>query len=53
VEKVRALNYERIRNAVEYYLISSEIRAILTRTDLLLKEIDETIKEKGEGEALY
>lgn len=53
MEKVRALNYDLIRSVVENYLTSSEINAILIRKELLLKEIDDMINEKGEGEVLY
>jgi hypothetical protein len=53
VEKVRVLNYEMIRKAVEEYLTSSAINAVLVRQKLLLKEIDELIKEKGENAVLY
>ncbi|NIM90022.1 MAG: hypothetical protein GTO17_03650 [Candidatus Aminicenantes bacterium] len=53
VEKVKALNYELIKNAVGPYLKDKEIKAILIRKELLLKEIEEMIKEKGEGKVLY
>jgi hypothetical protein len=53
VEKVRGLNHDRIRSVVEDYLTGSEIKAMLTRRDLLLKEIDEAIKEEGENKVLY
>jgi hypothetical protein len=53
VEKVRSLNFDQIRRAVEYYLTESEIKAVLFRKGLLLKEIDEMIKEKSEEAVLY
>ena len=53
VERMRTLNYEMIRAAVEQYLTSSQIKAILARRDLLLKEISELIAEKGEKPVLY
>jgi hypothetical protein len=53
VEKVRSLTFEMIRKAVENYLTSSEIDAILARRKLLLLELDELIKDKGEGAVLY
>lgn len=53
VEKVKLLHHDSIRNAVEFYLTSSEIAAILGRKKLLLREIDELITEKGEGAVLY
>jgi hypothetical protein len=52
-EKVRALNFDIIRKAVESYLTDSEIKAILIRKELFLKEINELIKEKGEEAVLY
>jgi hypothetical protein len=53
VEKVKGLNYGLIRTAVEEFLTSSEIKAILARRDLLLKKIDESIREQGEDKVLY
>jgi hypothetical protein len=53
VEKVRALNYGSIRAAVGPYLTSEEIKAILARKALLLNEIEEMIKERGEDDVLY
>jgi hypothetical protein len=53
VEKMRALTYEKIRQALEGYLTSSEIDAVLVRRNLLLREIDELVREKGEGAVLY
>lgn len=53
VERIRALSYDAIRSAVEHYLTSSQIKAILVRRDLVLKEIDELIAEKGEKAVVY
>lgn len=53
VEKVKVLSYSSIKNAVGYYLTSEEIKAILARKALLLKEIDEMIQERGEDDVLY
>ncbi|MGB2765048.1 MAG: hypothetical protein WBC02_12580 [Candidatus Aminicenantaceae bacterium] len=53
VEKVKELNFEKIQEAVGSYLKKKEINAILTRKELLLKEIEEMIKEKGEDKVLY
>jgi hypothetical protein len=53
VEKVKALNYDDIKNAVGSYLKEKEIRAILIRKELLLKEIEEMVKEQGEDKVLY
>ncbi|NIM58672.1 MAG: hypothetical protein GTO16_06980 [Candidatus Aminicenantes bacterium] len=53
VEKVKALNYDNIKNAVGPYLEDKEIKAILIRKELLLKEIEEMVKEQGEDKVLY
>lgn len=53
VEKVRSLTYGDIRNAVGPYLTSEEIEAVLIRRKLLLKEVDEMIRESGEDKVLY
>jgi len=53
VEKIKALDFDSIKKAVGPYLKDKEIKAILTRKDLLLKEIEEMIKEKGEDKVLY
>jgi len=53
VEKIRTLNFDNIKKAVGSYLKDKEIEAILTRKELLLTEIDEMIKEKGEDRVLY
>jgi len=53
VEKAKELNFEKIQEAVGSYLKKKEINAILKRKELLLKEIEEMIKEKGEDKVLY
>jgi hypothetical protein len=53
VEKIKTLTFDSIKNAVGPYLEDKEIKAILIRKDLFLKEIDEMIKEKGEDKVLY
>lgn len=53
VEKVKSLNFEIIKQAVGPYLTDKEIEAVLKRKQLLLKEIDEMIKELGEDKFLY
>lgn len=53
VEKVRALTFDNIKVAVGPYLKDKEIRAILARKELLLKEIEEMVKESGENKVLY
>jgi hypothetical protein len=53
VAGVRALEFDLIKEAVGPYLSNSEIRAILHRKDLLLKEIDDLIRDRGEEAVLY
>jgi hypothetical protein len=53
VERVRALNFENIKNAVGPYLKEEEINAVLARKKLLLEEIEEMIKANGEKNVLY
>lgn len=53
VEKIKGLDFATIKKAVGPYLTDKEIDAILARKGLLLKEIDEMIKEKGEKSVLY
>ena len=53
VEKIRALNFELLREIVEEYLTDEEIEAVLLRRDLILKEIERLIGERGEDKVLY
>ena len=53
VDRIKTLTFENIRGAVGSTLSDKEIKAILTRRDLLLREISEMIKEQGETAVLY
>ena len=53
MNKIRALNYEMIEDAIGPYLKKEEIEAVLDRKELLLAEIQEMIEEKGEENVLY
>lgn len=53
VEKLKALNFELIKNIVVEYLTDKEIEAVLMRKDLILREIDKLIKKHGEADVLY
>lgn len=53
VEKVKALNYEQICQAVGSYLTEKEIDSILKRKHLLLEEVRKMIEAKGESKFLY
>ena len=53
VEKLKALNFELMKDIVGKYLTDKEIEAVLMRRDLILKEIDKLIKKHGEADVLY
>jgi hypothetical protein len=53
VEKIKALNFDVIKGFVGEYLTDDEINAVLTRRDLMLKEIEKLIQKFGEESVLY
>ncbi len=53
VTRIKKLDFDKIKNAVGPFLNSKEIKAVLKRKVLLLNEINEIIKEKGEANFLY
>jgi len=53
LDKVKALDFESIRQTVGDYLTDTEINAVLTRRDLILKEMDRICKKNGEANVLY
>jgi hypothetical protein len=53
VEKIKAYTFDHIRSVVGDYLTDEEIRAVLIRRDLILKEVDKLIKKNGEDKVLY
>jgi hypothetical protein len=53
VESIRALDINKIRQAVGPYLTEEEIQAVMARQKLLLDEIALMIKEQGENAVLY
>jgi hypothetical protein len=53
VEKIKALNFQIIKDAVGEYLTDDEINAVLARKELVLKEIDRLIAKNGEANVLY
>jgi hypothetical protein len=53
VEKIKGLDFDKIKKAVGPYLTDEEIRAVLARKKLILAEIDEMIEEKGQDKVLY
>ena len=53
VERIRGLTFESIKGAVGDTLTDSEIRSVLVRRGLLIKEIEAMIREQGEAKVLY
>ena len=53
VENVRALTFDKIKEAVGPYLSDKEIKAVISRRALLLDEIEAMIKAQGEDAVLY
>ncbi|NOR15266.1 MAG: hypothetical protein GQ544_06145 [Candidatus Aminicenantes bacterium] len=53
VQRIKGLDSDKIKAAVGDYLGYEEIQAVLKRKKLLLKEIDELVKERGEEHVLY
>jgi hypothetical protein len=53
VEKLRSLDAKTIRDAVKRHLTGREIQVLLARRDLILKEVDSLIRERGEADVLY
>jgi len=48
VEKLKSLNFEQIRDAAGEYLTDKEIKAVLSRRDLIIEWLDKRIKKLGE-----
>jgi len=53
VDKIKALTFESIKQAVADYLTDEEINTTLARRDVMLKEIDKLCKKYGEANVLY
>ena len=53
LEKIKSLNFERIKDIVGEYLTDNEIEAVLMRRDLIIKWLDNRIKIVGEDKVLY
>jgi hypothetical protein len=53
VEKAKALTFDSIKAAVGATLTDEEIRTMLVRRDMILKEIETLIKVNGEANTLY
>ncbi len=52
-EKLKTLDFASIKAAVGPYLKDDEIRAVVERRALLVREIEETAREQGEAEVIY
>jgi len=52
-DKIKALDFASIKQAVGPYLTDKEIESIMTRKKLILDEIAEMIKQYGEDKVLY
>ncbi|MDI6848892.1 MAG: hypothetical protein QME69_03770 [Candidatus Saccharicenans sp.] len=53
VEKLEALTFDSLKRTVGSYLTTKEINSVLTRRDLILKEIQEMISAYGRDEVIY
>lgn len=53
LDKIKALDFASIKQAVGPYLTDKEIESIIARTKLIQAEIEEMIKQSGEGKVLY
>ena len=52
-ERLKTLDFAAIKGAVGPYLKDDEIRAVLERRDLLVRDIEETARAQGEAEVIY
>jgi len=52
-EKIKALTFEQIKGVVNDYLTDDEIKAVLIRKDLIIKEIEKLVAANGEENVLY
>ena len=53
VDRIKTLTFENIRKAVGKTLTDREIKAVLARRDILLREIAQMVEEQGEEAVLY
>jgi hypothetical protein len=53
VDKLKALDFAQIREAVGEYLTDKEIESVLLRRDLIVKAVEDRIAEMGEDKVLY
>jgi len=53
IDKLKTLTYDKIKKATSPYLTYDEINACLRRAKMILKEVDEMIKERGKENVIY
>jgi len=53
VERLRALDSKTVKAAVKSHLTGREVQALLARRDLILREVGDLIRERGESNVLY
>jgi len=53
VEKLKTLTPEIVKQVTDPYLTDKEIEAVITRRDLILKEIDRLIEKNGKAQVIY
>ncbi len=53
LEKLKALNEDDLKNATKKYLTGAEIKAVMTRRDLIVAQFNQLIAQKGEAAVLY
>jgi hypothetical protein len=53
VDKLKGLTFEAIKQAVADYLTDEEIKAVLARRDLMVKEIENLCLKYGEANVIY
>jgi hypothetical protein len=53
VEKIKGLNAAVLKQAVGPYLTDKEIEGVVSRIPLIMKEIEDMIKQNGENNVLY
>lgn len=53
VEKIKSLNAAVLKQAVGPYLTDKEIEGVVSRIPLIMKEIEDMIKQNGENSVLY
>jgi hypothetical protein len=53
LDKIKALDFAGIKQAVGPYLTDKEIESVVARTKLIQAEVEEMIKQSGESKVLY